>query len=125
MSDKKHILLVEDNRIATKVAKMLLEQLGCEVDCVDDGDKAIDRALTNYYDVVCMDIGLVTVSGVKACLAIRAYESQNHRKRVPIIALTANNSPEEIAEYLEVGMQEVLSKPLTKEKAERLLSLCG
>ena len=125
MSDKKHILLVEDNFIATKVAKVLLERLGCEVDCANDGDKAIDLALANHYDGICMDIGLITMSGVEACKAIRAYESQNHLRHVPIIALTANNSPQEIAEYLEVGMQEVLSKPLTKEKAERFLSLCN
>lgn len=125
MSDKKYILLVEDNRVATKVAKRLLEQLGCEVDCAEDGDKAIELVLANHYHGVCMDIGLTTVSGVEACKAIRAYELKNNLKHVPIIALTANHSPEEIAEYLEVGMQEVLCKPLTKEKAERFLSLCN
>lgn len=125
MNNKKHILLVEDNMIAIKIAKILLEQLGCEIDCAEDGDEAVDLALSNHYDGICMDIGLITVSGVEACKTIRAYESQNHLKNVPIIALTANHSPKEIAEYLEVGMQEVLSKPLTKEKAKRFLSLCN
>lgn len=124
MNDKKNILLVEDNIIAAKIARVLLEKLGCEIDWVDDGDKAINMALTNHYDGICMDIGLVNVSGVEACKAIRAYESQNQLKHVPIIALTANNSPEEVTEYLKAGMQEVISKPLTKEKAEHFLSLC-
>jgi CheY-like chemotaxis protein len=122
---KKHILLVEDNKIAAKIAKKILEILDCEVDDVDNGDKAIALALANSYDGVCLDIGLPTISGIDACKAIRAYEAQNHIKPVPIIALTGSYDPQEVAEYLEAGMQDVLTKPLTKEKAERLLSLCN
>lgn len=121
---KKCILVVEDSPIATKMVKCLFELLGCEVDCTDDGDKAIAMALKNKYDGICMDIGLPTVSGIDACKAIRAYEVENHMKPVPIIALTANSRPEEVTQYLEVGMQDVFSKPFTKDKAEKFLCLC-
>lgn len=43
--DKKHILVVEDNITAFKVAKHLLEMLGCQIDYAGDGDKAIDLAM--------------------------------------------------------------------------------
>lgn len=118
------ILVVEDNLIAAKVAKSFFERLGCQVDCVDDGDKAIHMTFQHNYDGICMDIGLPTTNGVEACKAIRAHEVKNNLKSIPIIALTANCRPEEIAQYLEVGMQEVFSKPFTMQKAERFLSLC-
>lgn len=123
--DKKRILIVEDNPIASKVAKCLFELLNCDVDCVDDGDKAITMALKNIYHGICMDIGLPTVNGMDATKAIRAHEAENHLNPVPIIALTANCTTDEIAQYLEVGMQEVFSKPFTKEKAEQFLTLCN
>jgi CheY-like chemotaxis protein len=123
--NKKHILIVEDNPIATKIAKKLFEDLDCIVDCADDGDKAIDLASVNHYDGICMDIGLPTLNGIEACNSIRNYEVKNHLKPVPIIALTGNSAPNEIAEYLKAGMQEVLSKPFTEEKAKKFLSLCN
>lgn len=126
MSDKKkHILLVEDNPMAAKAAQFIFEKiLGCQVEHVDDGDKAISSVKENHYDAICMDIGLPSVSGTKACIAIRQYETQNHLSPIPIIALTGNCSPEEENEYKAAGMQEVLAKPLTKEKAEHFLSFC-
>jgi CheY-like chemotaxis protein len=124
MTSEKYILLVEDNMVAAKVAQKILKQLGCIVDCTEDGNIAIELALANNYHAICLDIGLITISGVDVCRAIRAYESENKLDPIPIIALTANNSPLEIAEYLDVGMQDVLSKPLTREKAEKFLSFC-
>ena len=123
--EKKHILLVEDNKIAAKMANELLQILGCGVDEVDNGEDAIALALANNYDGICLDIGLPTISGVEVCQAIRAHEAENQIKTVPIIALTGSSDPDEIAHYLKVGMQAVLTKPFSKEKAEQLLSLCN
>lgn len=121
--NKKHILVVEDNPIAATVIKMILEKLGCQVELVDDGDKAVKSFKENHYDGICMDIGLPTISGVEACIAIREHEAKNHLLAVPIVAVTGNNSPEEADLYLKAGMQNVLDKPLTIEKAKYLLSL--
>ena len=123
-ADKKNILLVEDNLIAAKTAQFILERMGCQVVHVDDGDKAVKLAQENHYDGICMDIGLPTMSGTQACKAIREYEAQHHLAPVLIVALTGNYSPEEIKQYLEVGMQDVIGKPLTMEKAEHFLSFC-
>jgi CheY-like chemotaxis protein len=122
--EKKYILLVEDNVVAIKIAEKMLKLLGCEVDCAVDGDEAIELAIANHYDGICMDIGLPKVSGDMASKAIRGYEAE-HLKPVPIIALTGNNAPDEIAKYLEAGMQKVFSKPFTIEKAKEFLSLCN
>lgn len=121
---KKNILVVEDNLAAAKAAKYLFEMLGCQVECVEDGLKAVNLVKLNHYDGICMDIGLPTISGIKACLAIREYEAKNHLTTIPIVAVTGNCSPEEIQKYMAAGMQEVIAKPLTKDKAEHLLSFC-
>jgi CheY-like chemotaxis protein len=121
---KKNILVVEDNPVAAKMTKKLLELLGCQVGQVSDGDEAVKQVLKTHYDGVCMDIGLPTMSGVEACKAIRKHETKHHLPPTPIVALTVNDSPEEISEYLSVGMQAVINKPFTKEKAEYFLSFC-
>ncbi|CDZ78481.1 Signal transduction histidine-protein kinase BarA [Legionella massiliensis] len=118
------ILIVEDNTIAARTAKFIFEMLGCQVEIIENGDNAVDMAKINHYDAICMDIGLPTISGIQACSMIREYEAKNNLHSVPIIAVTGNCSPHEIEEYIAVGMQEVIAKPLTKEKAEHLLSFC-
>lgn len=122
--DKKRILVVEDNMIAAKTAQFILEKLGCTVECTDDGDKAVELMKAHHYDGICMDIGLPTLSGAQACIAIREHEAKNHLAPVPIVAVTGNNSLEEAEQYIKAGMQDVISKPLTKEKAEFFLSFC-
>lgn len=121
---KMTILVVEDSPIAAIMAGKIFRELGCEIELVDDGSKAIEMALKNNYDGICMDIGLPDVSGLEACVAIRKHEAEQGISPVPIIAVTGNNSPEEVENYLNAGMQEVISKPLTKEMAEHFLSFC-
>ncbi|MBA2656936.1 MAG: response regulator [Tatlockia sp.] len=124
-NDKKTILVVEDNPLAAKANAMILEMLGCQVELTDDGDKAVQMIKENHYDGICMDIGLITLSGTEACLAIREHEVKNHLRQVPIVAVTGNNSEEEAKTDMEVGMQAVIEKPLTKKKAEYFLSFCN
>lgn len=125
MSDsKKHILLVEDNLTAVKAARMIFEKYGYKVDHAPDGEQAIEMAQMNHYNAICMDIGLPTISGTEVCRAIRNFETKNHLPPVPIIAVTGNSSPEEAKEYKAAGMQEVIVKPLTLEKAKHFLSFC-
>ena len=120
----KHILIVEDNAIAAQVAKFLFEALGCTVELVDDGEKAVRIADEVKFDAICMDIGLPSLSGIEACKLIREQEAKNNIDNVPIIAVTGNSSPEERQEYLAASMQEVIIKPITKEKAEHFLTFC-
>jgi two-component system, OmpR family, aerobic respiration control sensor histidine kinase ArcB len=123
-TDQKYILVVEDNRIAAKMAQTILQFLGCQVDLVQDGADAVKRVLENHYDGICMDIGLPDMSGVEACIAIRKHEAEHGLTPVPIVAVTGNNSPEEAQDYIKAGMQEVIAKPLTKEMAKHFLSFC-
>ena len=122
-SGQKHILLVEDNWVATTIQKGILELLDCKVDCVDTGEKAIDLASQHVYDLILMDLGLPGIDGIEATKQIRANNIKDHSDHlVPIVAVTANENVEEHAECLKNGMSEVICKPFTSDKAKKVLS---
>jgi len=50
MCVEKHILLVEDNPIAVQAERLMLKQVGCQVDLAKDGDEAVAMAIKNRYD---------------------------------------------------------------------------
>jgi two-component system aerobic respiration control sensor histidine kinase ArcB len=116
------ILLVEDNEIAAKVATLLLTRLGASVTVVSTGKAAITQATTQNYDLILLDIGLPDRSGVEVAQEIRLFEAEEN-KSIPIVALTAHVGKEEEKTYLDAGINEVLSKPLTEAVAKKLMRL--
>lgn len=106
-------LIVQDDLVSQKVAKLLLEKLGMIVEIVDSGEKAVKRVAAAEYDYVFMDIKMLGISGIEATLQIRALEL-NH-KQPKIIALTGSVMDSERAAYAEAGMDGCLAKPLLLE----------
>lgn len=118
---KSRILLVEDQAIAAKVAKIMLTDLSCDVDIAIDGESAIERARANRYDLIFMDVGLPDISGNEVTKRIRLFEWDKEQP-VPIVALTAHVDPKNKQECIEAGMNAVLTKPLVTEKAKDILN---
>jgi two-component system aerobic respiration control sensor histidine kinase ArcB len=116
------ILLVEDNELAAKVATLLLTRLGANVTLASTGKAAIEEAATKNYDLVLLDIGLPDMSGVIVAQKIREFEAKKN-KSTSIVALTAHVGKEEEQAYLDAGINEVFSKPLTEAVARQLLRL--
>ena len=117
------ILIVEDSQIAALVIEKLLTRLGCHVDVAVDGQSGLIKAKLNTYDGIFMDVGLPDISGNEVTRAFRAWESNlEEDRRTPIIALTAHVETEEKQICIESGMDAVLSKPLTQEKAVDILA---
>ena len=113
-----HILLAEDNQINQEIAVMLLSHEGFVVDCVDDGQAAVEavrQAEPGTYAVILMDIQMPVMDGYEATRAIRALDDPA-RSRIPIIAITANAFQEDQQAALEAGMQGHVAKPLDREK---------
>lgn len=108
------ILLVEDNIIAAKVNKGMLEQIGCIVDVAEDGRKALTMG-QEEYDLIFMDLGLPYLSGIEATTQLRQLEKTTNSKKIPIIGLTAYDLQEVENECLSAGMDAVISKPATAE----------
>jgi PAS domain S-box-containing protein len=104
------ILLAEDNDVNVEVATMILEGAGYTVDVAVDGIEAIDAVRRRGYDLVLMDVQMPKLDGLSAARHIRA--SEHGRKRLPIIAMTANAMKEDRRRCLDAGMDDYLSKPL-------------
>ncbi|WP_370981504.1 response regulator [Agaribacterium sp. ZY112] len=107
------ILVVDDTPANTKVACALLESFNAEVEVAVDGKSAIDRCLSQCYDLVFMDIQLPDLDGFETTMRIRRDE--NSDRRTPIVALTAHDIREERSKLLLAGMDDFISKPLTEK----------
>lgn len=115
----KRILLVEDTPVVQMITKILLNEAGFHVDIANTGEEAVDLFKPDTYGLIYMDIGLPNISGYEATKMIREKESSLGAKKItPIIALTGHGMVD-IEEFCgHVGMQAVLSKPLSREQAE-------
>lgn len=115
MAQHLHVLLVEDVKIAQTVATGVLTRLGHEVDIAADGEEAVKLFEKKHYDLIFMDIGLPKQDGLETTKRIRELESGT--SHIPIIALSANYAATDKPICLESGMDDFLSKPLTKANA--------
>jgi PAS domain S-box-containing protein len=106
---KLRLLLVEDNAVNQRVAQLILEKAGHEVDTVDSGRKAIEAVKSSAYDVVLMDIQMADIDGIEATKRIRAMPPP--AGEVPIVALTASALAGAREQFLSVGMNDYVAKP--------------
>jgi len=80
------------------------------VTTVEDGLQALDAVRTQHFDVILMDVHMPNMDGVEAMRAIRQQDGPN--SGVPIIALTADASPESNARCMNAGADMFLTKPV-------------
>lgn len=116
---KLRILVVEDNPINQEVLVSLLEKIGDQVEVADNGQEGLDKFQSGQYDLILMDVNMPVMDGVAATQAIRQLANG---KNIPIIAVTANSLAAERQNCLDVGMTDVITKPVDKKKLETLLS---
>ncbi len=109
--EKLSILLVEDNIMNQKVIIRLLQKMGFNInDTANNGVEAINFFKVNPYDIILMDIQMPELDGIEATKLIRSKFQD--RKQPIIIALTANAMVGDREKYLEVGMDDYISKPV-------------
>jgi PAS domain S-box-containing protein len=106
------ILVAEDNIVNQRLIQRLLEKLGYRADVVADGREAVTAIASVGYDLVLMDVQMPEMDGLEATQAIRASEAAVARRRIPIIALTADAMQGDEARCLSAGMDAYLSKPV-------------
>ena len=119
------VLLVEDNPLIQHVTQSLLSSAGFDVDVAGTGAEAIEKFSPGKYGLIYMDIGLPDQDGYSVTQTIRAKEIELQASAVPIVALTAHGAVDVGAFCGRVGMQGVLSKPLTHEQAEAVWKKFG
>jgi len=120
-SEKIRILVVEDNQIAQKVARIVLRSLECEVDITEDGFKALSFFGENHYDLIFMDLGLPGKDGYCVAAEIREMEAKFSLSPIPIIGLSVHTGELSRVKALKAGMNDYVIKPLTLENCRKVL----
>ncbi|GAB4427734.1 MAG: hypothetical protein Kow0031_07810 [Anaerolineae bacterium] len=103
------VLLVEDNDINRRLARLLLEQAGHEVVIAKNGREALEQLAEHRVDLVLMDVQMPEMDGVEATQHIRANPAVRH---LPIIALTAHALKGDKERLLAAGMDDYVTKPI-------------
>lgn len=108
------ILLAEDNPLNQKVAVRMLDKRGHQVTIADDGVQAFARWEQGTFDLILMDIQMPHLNGLSTASAIRQRErEQAVGVPIPIIAMTAYGTQEDVSACLDAGMDDYLAKPIT------------
>ena len=122
------ILVVEDNPVNQRVAAAMLERLGYRVDLVGDGREAVDILANGAsYAAVLMDVQMPIMDGYAATREIRrreeasAGQNGSARRRLPIIAMTANAMDGDREAALESGMDDYVAKPVKPAELNEVL----
>jgi CheY-like chemotaxis protein len=103
------ILVADDNAIAQTIARHTLRRQDYEVACVGDGLSAIEAARRERFDLILMDLQMPGLDGFQTAESIRKLDGY---RETPIVAVTANCSPDYRERALKYGMQDFLSKPV-------------
>ena len=128
----KKILIVEDDLVSRKFLSKFLGQYG-DCDLVVDGLEAIDAFLMAVkdeepYDLICLDIMMPKVDGVKVLKAMRDLEKQNKfpdEKKAKIIMTTALGETQIVQQAFEYGCDAYASKPIDTTKLVEVLVKLG
>jgi PAS domain S-box-containing protein len=104
-------LVVEDNAVNRELIATLLSPFDIEIETACDGAEAVDAAAARRFDVILMDMQMPVMDGLAATRRIRALPDRT-AAATPIIAMTANVLPEQVARCREAGMDDHLGKPI-------------
>jgi len=111
VSQSLRLLVVDDNAVNRELIRTLLEPFDLEIHTAADGVEAIEAASRSPFDVILMDVQMPNMDGLAATRCIRDTAVPG-APRIPIIAMTANILPEQIARCLEAGMDDHIGKPI-------------
>jgi len=120
------ILAAEDNPTNQIVLTTIMAAFGVDLTLVNNGREAVEAWAAAQFDLILMDVQMPVMDGVAATRLIRDGEAQSGRRRIPIIALSANAFSDQVSTYTRAGMDAHVAKPIDMNmlqfQIERLLS---
>ncbi|WP_051417276.1 ATP-binding protein [Sediminibacterium salmoneum] len=112
------MLVAEDNNMNQLLATKMFKKIGYIIEIANNGKEAVEMTAKYDYDLVFMDIHMPEMDGIEATQRIL----NSGRAKVPIIiAMTANAVKEAEAEYLQLGMKDIVTKPFTIDQLRKVL----
>jgi len=115
-----NVLVAEDSKASQLILKLILNKLGHSVLLADDGVAAVERARAGGVDLIIMDVQMPTLDGLSATTMIRRQAEGG--RRVPILALTANDLEADRMACLQAGMDDVITKPVERDLLQQKLA---
>jgi signal transduction histidine kinase/ligand-binding sensor domain-containing protein/CheY-like chemotaxis protein len=114
------VLVVEDQALNREVAQGMLAALGVGSDTAANGQEALVKLDSERFDAVLMDCEMPLMDGLSATRALREREGDG--RRLPVVALTADATPQGRTACLAAGMDDYLAKPFTREALHAALA---
>ncbi len=105
------VLVVDDHDINRRAIQLILQPLGCDIATAADGMAALKICETTSFDLIFMDVRMPELDGRETTRRIRSGNGPN--AAVPVIAVTADTAPEDIAACTDAGMTYFVPKPIT------------
>ena len=118
------ILVIEDNELNRAIAGRQLGRLGLEHIFAEDGRGGLDMAMRDTYAAILTDLSMPVMDGYEFAARFREWEREQisaGRNRTPVIAVTANVTPDDMARCKDVGMDDFMSKPVTLKRLREVL----
>ena len=116
------IMVVEDNRINQKIAVKVFQSFGYQIEIAQNGKEGFEKACTQEFDLIMMDMQMPIMDGIEATELIR---KQPLAHQPIIIAMTANVMDEDKKRCMEAGMDDYLAKPIKPSVIEKTLATWG
>ena len=114
------ILVVEDNPVNQMVARRMLQNLGATVEVASNGLEAVESVSSRSFHLILMDCQMPEMDGFEATRAIRRLPGET--SRLPIVALTASAISGDEARCRAAGMDDYITKPISKPDLLRVLA---
>jgi CheY-like chemotaxis protein len=114
------VLLVEDLDLNQRIAIEFMADDEHKIKLAKDGKSAIELMQAHHFDVVLLDMNLPDLTGQNVLKRLKRMEHKN--QRTPVLAFTASLSPDEVREYLELGIKDIVGKPIKHQKLRQALS---
>ncbi len=118
----KKLLVVEDNKVNQKVIIGMLAKFQLIPDIADNGQLALDTLAQNTYDLVLMDCQMPVLDGYQATSELRKLEIQSGLTHQTVVALTAHAIAGEREKCLAAGMDDYLTKPISRNSLAEVLA---
>ena len=113
-----NVMIVDDSAMDRKIMRQALEELGVNIIEAKDGMEALNLLKQNDIDAMLIDIEMPRMDGYTLAQEIRKY---NKYRKLPLIAVTSRATKADRVRGVEVGMDEYITKPYTKEYLQNVI----